>query len=390
MSASFYDLMKYAATGIASPDMTAYDKMRARAMTGGYPVRTIEGVPPISFTSDGKPLTAWSIYGNGQQTGTPTPSAPVQPEFVGDKTANLVDSAIVQNGYYGVNAQTYSTFTADTSYRSFRMQLKAGTYTLRISAEESIRLLRVNNDIDGAVAVQTYDTPYTFTLSQDTNIYASFRNQDTTDSFTNLKIMLNLGSTALPYEPYGYKIPITTSQTVPVYLGQTQTVRRVRKLVLTGEENITSSHTDIGLFNIPVTDYLKAVGVITNICTHYQAGINVYGWSEVTDLTCRFYGNAAPSKLLYIRDSSFSTVADFKTYLSQQYANGTPVTVWYVIDTPETGIVNEPLCMVYKYADELHSTDAGIIIPTAKGENVLTFDTDLQPSKVSITGHIKE
>ena len=32
---SFYDLLKYAKTGIASPDMTAYDKQRAIAMAGG-------------------------------------------------------------------------------------------------------------------------------------------------------------------------------------------------------------------------------------------------------------------------------------------------------------------------------------------------------------------
>ena len=50
--------------------------------------------------------------------------------------------------------------------------------------------------------------------------------------------MLNAGSTALPYEPYGYKIPITCGgQTVPVYLGEVPTVRRVKKLVLDGTEN---------------------------------------------------------------------------------------------------------------------------------------------------------
>ncbi len=54
MSVSFYDLLKYAKTGIAAPDMTGYDKLRARAIGGGFPVQTITGVPPISFTGDGK------------------------------------------------------------------------------------------------------------------------------------------------------------------------------------------------------------------------------------------------------------------------------------------------------------------------------------------------
>lgn len=35
MSANFYDLLKYAATGIASPEMTHFDKMQALSMAGG-------------------------------------------------------------------------------------------------------------------------------------------------------------------------------------------------------------------------------------------------------------------------------------------------------------------------------------------------------------------
>ena len=33
MSANYYELLKYAATGIASPDMTYYDRMRASAIS---------------------------------------------------------------------------------------------------------------------------------------------------------------------------------------------------------------------------------------------------------------------------------------------------------------------------------------------------------------------
>ena len=35
MSVSFYDLLKYARTGIASPEMTAFEKYIAQAMAGG-------------------------------------------------------------------------------------------------------------------------------------------------------------------------------------------------------------------------------------------------------------------------------------------------------------------------------------------------------------------
>ena len=98
MSATFYDLLKFAKTGIAAPSMTHYDKMKALSMCkAGFPVKTISGVPPISFQSDGTPLTAWSITGNMTQTGTPTPTAPIQPEECGD----LVESG-EHTGEYAV------------------------------------------------------------------------------------------------------------------------------------------------------------------------------------------------------------------------------------------------------------------------------------------------
>ena len=45
---------------------------------------TITGVPPITFTSDGTALSAYSVTGNLSQTGTPTPAQPIVPEECGD------------------------------------------------------------------------------------------------------------------------------------------------------------------------------------------------------------------------------------------------------------------------------------------------------------------
>jgi hypothetical protein len=89
---------------------------------------------------------------------------------------------------------------------------------------------------------------------------------------------------------------------------------------------------------------------------------------------------------LYFHDKRFTTADDFKAYLAAQYAAGTPVTVWYVLAEPETGIVNEPLMRIGDYADTL-TTDTPI--PTAKGSNTLTVDTTVQPSEMMITGNIK-
>lgn len=86
-----------------------------------------------------------------------------------------------------------------------------------------------------------------------------------------------------------------------------------------------------------------------------------------------------------INSSTASDVASLKAWLADQYAAGTPVTIWYALSTPETGIINEPLAKIGDYADELHSADAGVSIPTTKGQNTLTVDTELQPSSMTIT-----
>lgn len=272
MSASFYDILKYAATGIASPSMTYYDKMRASTLMGGV-VKTLTGHPPLSFKSDGTPLTSVTIKGNGQQNGTPSPQNIVPFDGCGD---------LVESGEH------------------------AGQYA----------------------------------------------------------------------------IPLTcASQTTPLYLGEVSTTRRIKKLVLTGTSadgnaNITSA----GVIYITPVPTLKNVG--NAYCTHYKYVNQGQGASMPTNSFTTLGG--AGTSLWFKTD--YTTVTDFKAFLAAQYAAGHPVTVWYVLATPETGIVNEPLYRIGDYADTL-TTDTPI--PTAKGSNTLTVDTTVQPSEVSITGNIK-
>jgi hypothetical protein len=210
------------------------------------------------------------------------------------------------------------------------------------------------------------------------------RTQTDTESYK--QTMLNIGSTNLPYEPYGYKIPITCAgQTVPVYLGQTQTVRRVKKLVLTGQESWSYAGGQAPFQYLPSNFGVLSQDVAFYICSHYKAIPYNASWSSNDKFV------SASAQRLRFKDTSFSQSLDnFKSYLAAQYAAGTPVTVWYVLAEPETAIVNEPLCKIGDYADELHSADAGVTITTAKGSNTLSIDTELPPSEVSITGRIKQ
>jgi hypothetical protein len=181
-----------------------------------------------------------------------------------------------------------------------------------------------------------------------------------------------------------YKIQISNGQqTTNIYLGSTQTVRAIKKLVLDGTEKwwVYSGDGFIVFYSADVTDYLKKAAV-TCLCTHYHTNSNVSAASQVQEGVS--FITISSAYRLYIRDSSISSVNDLRSWLAAQYANGTPVTIWYVLATPETTTVNEPLMKVGDYADTISMTDTGISIPTVHGNNVLTVDTTVQPSNVYI------
>jgi hypothetical protein len=156
-------------------------------------------------------------------------------------------------------------------------------------------------------------------------------------------------------------------------------------LVLTGDEN-WGVNNNTKVFYCDISQALLVDDVLTSACTHYVASKNKSNYAYLSDNSCCIRWNLST---LWIRNTARSDVDDFKSYLQQQYAAGTPVTVWYVIEEPETGIVNEPLHKIGDYADTVSMAQAGVTIPTVAGTNTLTVDTTVQPSNVSITGQIK-
>ena len=403
---SYRDILKFAKTGIAAPGMSYSDMLRARAIGGVLPVSTITGLPPLTFQSDGKPLTEWTLWGNGQQTGTPTPDNPIMPTFCGVRTGNLFPldinklhvGRIENDGTIDFEVGTITVGTDSMTYQS--TEAWRGFYTdyIAVSDNEKLTFSPITSTI--ACSCNCYDTADNFlgkASAVSTAAYRTFTPAEGTAKvrisvtssdmqYTISKPMLNLGTTALPYEPYGYKIPFTTSQTVHVYLGQTQTVRRVKKLIFDGTESWSLYGSGLH-FQITIDNQAAERGTFIPISNAFN-GIQVTQWDDLQSGDFSF----SPTQRSTVRfryDVYEGNLAGWKSYLAAQYAAGTPVTVWYVLATPQTGIVNEPLCKIGDYADELHSADAAVTIPTAKGENVLTVDTDLPPSSVSITGHIK-
>ena len=358
---------------------------------------TITGIPPITFDgSKGEPLVSWTILGNGEQTGTPSPDNIIMPTFCGVRTGNLFDGRMEHGN---INASGNDDGTSVGYLRTVGMIEIDSTkwYTFYFYGEKKFTQFYTleydenGNYIAGTRISRLTVSPITI-LFGNTTKYIRFFLYDSPECPLDAAagLMLNLGSTALPYEPYGYKIPLTCAgQTVPVYLGQVSTVRRVKKYEFTGEEDFKLASASYFYVQNIFTDYNSSLyGVTTSLFSHYEAVENSNNGNSLSNNQACLYAynqTIQPYKEVYIKDTRFATAADFKSYLSQQYAAGTPVVIWYVLAEPETAIVNEPLAKIGDYADELSSTDAGVTITTTEGQNTLTVDTDLQPSEMTIT-----
>lgn len=349
------------------------------------------GAVPVTFVADGTPLLDLLISGNEEHSGTPTPDNPVMPQGTGERTGNLFSGEFSQFDNVGGTGDIYTYFYIPDDF------------TLTLIAKDTHTIpdnvfLGITNDGGQATGGYTWAIPQRrsvivgdiFTVKSSTSGYhyvSMYRKIEAVLSWImeHYYVMLNTGSTALPYEPYGVKIPISSANTTtPVYLGEVETTRKIRKLVLTGEENIwKKSSTYQGSFYNALLDTPSTTILI--VCSHavYTSQISytayVYGKCAV-DATP---GQAQKNLNLFLGEPSWS-VNDFQQYLAAQYANGTPVTVWYVLATEGTAVVNEPLMKIGDYADTLSMEQAGVSIPTADGSTTLDVETTVKPSEVYI------
>lgn len=372
---------------------------------------TKSGVSPLSYIGNDVPLIELLISGNMQQSGTPTSTTPIQPQECGERTGNLanlygVDTtflglhytvgenmSIVINGTKGNGANVHSLVYPNIT-------LPAGTYTVKVKmVSGSVTDLTANDGLFFGINQSTYGqrtTPgvkqvgdvgkRTFTLANDTllssiDIAPSYGSQGSVWANATFECWFYAGSDDKPFEPYGYKLDISSGNTTtPVYLGEVETTRRVKKLVLTGEETFGYAN---NCFTMTFDGKPASVQPLKTIiiCNTYNGREPVYR-DQLLNYQCCITRNY---NQLAIRDNNYSEVADFKAYLAAQYAAGTPVTVWYILATEQTGILNEPLRKIGNYADTLSVPKSTVPIPTVLGNNVLTVDTSLPPSSVSVT-----
>lgn len=194
-----------------NPDL--HTKLLANRFVGG--TKELSGIPPLSFTAKGKPLTAWSITGNTVQNGTPTPDTPQEVKAVGDRTGNLY----LWNG--NLLGSSGLTVSENESVISSVVDVR-GVNTVYFTGDETLlnssvyRISKSDTPIEVGSTVKTFDSSFVggvYDVSDCNYLLVTasvYRKPQENREIIKNTFMLNLGSTALPYEPYGYKIPVAT------------------------------------------------------------------------------------------------------------------------------------------------------------------------------------
>ena len=166
--------------------------------------------------------------------------------------------------------------------------------------------------------------------------------------------------------------------------------RAIKKLVLTGEENWIRFSTTDDFYFYPGSSMMQKSILIA---THYT-----YATSRTAAINNSVFTNTGGGENIWIRSTAFQgDVAALKTYLRQQYNNGTPVTVWYVLATAESSSITVPTGLTGTIKG--YTTQSGTPTPTAPiypTANTVTLWANYTPQKYNgtawqtATGQLKQ
>lgn len=314
---------------------------------------------PLSVTGGRNSyLEDYRIYGNTLMEGEPSTETPASIESVGElvtegenagkyKIPVLVRGKNLLNQEHFQNADNWIQLEEST-YKGYKLNItKTGTYTLSmeslVSSDSSywIRIRRypkgttssgslVSEITSGKLSAKKYTVTFQLVEGYDYYIWANFASFKTlpvhsNDNFTDWQLEEGEGTTE--FEEY------VEPKNVQIYLDEP-----LRKIIYKDKEYADSVDFEKGIvikktyekvWNgteawSAVTSYPAYALRITptsqsGICTHYQIG--QLGTEKSIKLGF--------TSTVYVTDSSFATLDEFKAFLAEQAASGTPVKIVY-------------------------------------------------------------
>lgn len=145
-------------------------------------------------------------------------------------------------------------------------------------------------------------------------------------------------------------IPLNSVEGVSDYIykdsnGVWKLVQKCQKYNFTGTEEdlkINKNGVKFPVFYITEKQGLKTKNNTALICNYYNENPPGVIKSERKNFSIWNYSDEYPTlKRIYMIDTRFTTIDSFKSFLSKQYANGTPLTIVYQLETPIEHVLSD-------------------------------------------------
>lgn len=364
------------------------------------------------------PLRLWSVDGNIEQDGTPTPSAPVPVETVTGRQMVTVAGKNLWGGFANdfsksssgitfvaktdgtitntagtTSATAYSAFAGEATSNGLTKTLEAGTYC--ISGASGNITLDVC-DTSGTTLATDSGNGATLTLSAQKTIFVRIRvASGKTLTAGTTKPLLESGNQPTAYEPYhgqSYEINLGSIELCKIGTYQDRIYKEngkwwlhkeIGRYDITGTESWgrsgrTTSTVFAGVLNgATLTDIMQIGedGGLSNRFTYQrnttaEGAFDTYNWS----------GGIATSLLFCLSTKKASGITAFKTWLANN-----PTTYYYVLATPTTTeITNEEIleglevigdATLYVGANNIY-TDTPSALPTLEVDYPTDYDEE--------------
>lgn len=252
-----------------------------------------------------------------------TTALPYQPYFKGLKNAYFQRIVSTGKNLFGFTAEDFKNGTIYGEGKRVYLRLIPNTqYTLSSNAPKYSDVaasiwFNGSNSLTNGVWV---NQPRTETTDENGNLYITIRTTEIDAIFNNYWIMLNIGTAALPFEPYKQSVlslpeAVENAEYNTLDFQTGKNVSQGTTKVFDGTENweggansgIYKYYTSIpnNLPNGPCIANLSGINTITAVDGNYYIGGNFNVWTSI------------------------ETVDKFKAYIAAQYAAGDPLTVRY-------------------------------------------------------------
>jgi hypothetical protein len=134
--------------------------------------------------------------------------------------------------------------------------------------------------------------------------------------------------------------------------------RKVGVKVLDGTENWTEKD-QYNRVSIQITDMLNSTSprTLPAFCNYFE---NLHNSESISTVTAGQFYLSAPQRVYFHINQSTTTAEQFKQWLAEQYANGTPVIVIYPLATPTTEVVAGQTLQVTQGDNTLEITQASM------------------------------